>query len=134
MGDWWKGAVTYQVYPRSFADSNGDGVGDLRGITTKLPYLADLSVDAIWLSPFFKSPMKDMGYDVSDYVDVDPVFGTLADFDDLIAKAHGLGLKVIIDQVLSHSSDQHPFFAQSRAGRSGEKADFYVWADPKPDG
>lgn len=134
MSDWWRGAVTYQVYPRSFQDSNGDGVGDLPGITRRLPYLADLGVDAIWLSPFFKSPMKDMGYDVSDYCDVDPVFGTLADFDALIAGAHELGLKVIIDQVLSHTSDQHPAFAESRANRDNPKADWYVWADPLPDG
>ena len=118
----------------SFQDSDGDGVGDLPGITRRLPYLADLGVDAIWLSPFFKSPMKDMGYDVSDYCDVDPVFGTLADFDTLIARAHELGLKVIIDQVLSHTSDQHPNFAESRASRVGPKADWYVWADPQPDG
>ena len=134
MGDWWKGAVTYQVYPRSFQDSNGDGVGDLPGITARLPYLSGLGVDCIWLSPVFRSPMKDMGYDVSDYCDVDPVFGTLADFDALVARAHDLGLKVIIDQVLSHSSDAHPFFAESRAARTGERADWYVWADPRPDG
>ena len=134
MGEWWKGAVTYQVYPRSFQDSNGDGVGDLPGITARLPYLADLGVDCVWLSPFFRSPMKDMGYDVSDYCEVDPVFGTLADFDALVARAHGLGLKVIIDQVLSHSSDAHPFFVQSRASRGGDKADWYVWADPCADG
>ena len=134
MQEWWKGAVTYQVYPRSFQDSNGDGIGDLPGITARLPYLAELGVDAVWLSPFFRSPMKDMGYDVSDYTDVDPVFGTLADFDALVAKAHDLGLKVVIDQVLSHSSDQHPFFAESRASRTGPKADWYVWADPNHDG
>ena len=134
MAEWWKGAVTYQVYPRSFQDSNGDGVGDLPGITARLPYLADLGVDCVWLSPFFASPMKDMGYDVSDYRAVDPVFGTLDDFDALVARAHDLGLKIIIDQVLSHSSDAHPFFAESRASRSGDKADWYVWADPRPDG
>jgi len=121
MVDWWKGAVTYQVYPRSFQDSTGDGVGDLPGIAARLPYLADLGVDCIWLSPFFRSPMKDMGYDISDYCDVDPVFGTLADFDALVARAHDLGLKIIIDQVLSHSSDAHPFFAESRASRTGPK-------------
>ena len=134
MTEWWRGAVTYQVYPRSFQDSNGDGVGDLPGITARLGYLADLGVDAVWLSPFFKSPMKDMGYDVSDYCDVDPVFGTLADFDALLARAHALGLKVIIDQVLSHSSDLHPAFVTSRSDRVNPKADWYVWADPKPDG
>lgn len=134
MSDWWRGAVTYQVYPRSFQDSNDDGVGDLAGITRRLPYLAGLGIDAIWLSPFFRSPMKDMGYDVSDYCDVDPVFGTLADFDALIARAHELGLKVIIDQVLSHTSDQHPAFAESRASRDNPKASWYVWADPRSDG
>ncbi|AZL61181.1 alpha-glucosidase [Tabrizicola piscis] len=134
MQDWWRGAVTYQVYPRSFQDSDGDGVGDLPGITRRLPYLADLGVEAVWLSPFFRSPMKDMGYDVSDYCDVDPVFGTLADFDALVARAHDLGLKIIIDQVLSHTSDQHPAFAESRATRVNPKADWYVWADPRHDG
>ena len=134
MQDWWRGAVTYQVYPRSFQASDGDGIGDLVGITARLPYLADLGVDAVWLSPIFTSPMADMGYDVSNYTDIDPLFGTLADFDALIARAHDLGLKIIIDQVISHSSDQHPFFAQSRAARTGPKADWYVWADAKADG
>jgi alpha-glucosidase len=134
MQNWWKGAVTYQVYPRSFQDDNGDGVGDLAGITRRLPHLADLGVDAVWLSPFFRSPMKDMGYDVSDYCDVDPVFGTLADFDTLVARAHDLGMKVIIDQVLSHTSDQHPAFAESRASRTNPRADWYVWSDPRHDG
>ena len=134
MTDWWKGAVTYQVYPRSFQDSDGDGVGDLKGILARLPYLADLGVDCIWLSPFFRSPMKDMGYDVSDYCDVDPVFGTLADFDALVARAHDLGLEIIIDQVLSHSSDRHPFFAESRASRDNPRSDWYVWTDPRHDG
>ena len=134
MSDWWRGSVTYQIYPRSFQDSNGDGIGDLKGITERLPYIADLGVDAIWLSPIFTSPMADMGYDVSDYTDIDPIFGSLADFDAMVAQAHALGLKVIIDQVLSHSSDQHPFFAESRMNRSNPKADWYVWADPKHDG
>ena len=132
--DWWRGAVIYQVYPRSFQDTTGDGLGDLRGVTMRLPYIASLGVDAIWLSPFFKSPMADMGYDVSDYCDVDPIFGTLADFDDMLAEAHRLGLKVIIDQVISHTSDQHPWFVQSRASRDNPRSDWYVWADPKPDG
>ena len=132
--EWWRGSVTYQVYPRSFQDTNDDGIGDLPGITARLPHLAGLGVDAVWLSPIFRSPMADMGYDVSDYTDVDPLFGSLADFDTLIATAHDLGLKVIIDQVISHSSDQHPFFVASRAGREGDKADFYVWADANPDG
>ncbi|WP_434615272.1 alpha-amylase family glycosyl hydrolase [Tabrizicola sp. M-4] len=132
--DWWKGAVTYQVYPRSFQDSNGDGIGDLPGITARLPHIADLGVDAVWLSPIFTSPMRDMGYDVSDYTDVDPTFGTLNDFDALIQRAHDLGLKIIIDQVLSHCSDQHPFFTESRASRDNPRADWFVWADPKKDG
>lgn len=133
-GDWWRGAVIYQVYPRSFQDTNGDGIGDLKGITERLPYIASLGVDAIWLSPFFTSPMADMGYDVSDYCDVDPMFGTLADFDEMLAAAHKLGLKVIIDQVISHTSDQHPWFKESRSSRTNDKADWYVWAAPKPDG
>lgn len=132
--DWWRGAVIYQIYPRSFQDDSGDGIGDLAGITRRLPHVAELGADAVWISPFFTSPMADFGYDVSDYRDVDPMFGTLADFDALIARAHDLGLKVMIDLVLSHSSDQHPWFRESQASRSGEKADWYVWADAHPDG
>jgi alpha-glucosidase len=131
---WWKGAAIYQIYPRSFADSNGDGIGDLPGITAKLDYVASLGVDAIWLSPFFTSPMRDFGYDVADYCAVDPVFGTLDDFDALIGKAHALGLKLIIDQVYSHSSDRHAWFQESRSSRNNPKADWYVWADAKADG
>lgn len=131
---WWKGAVIYQIYPRSFADSNGDGIGDLAGVTARLDHVASLGVDAIWLSPFFTSPMKDFGYDVSDYCGVDPIFGTLADFDALIKRAHELGLRVTIDQVYSHTSDQHPWFAESRSSRDNAKADWYVWADAKADG
>ncbi|WKB52964.1 alpha-glucosidase family protein [Eleftheria terrae] len=131
---WWRGGVIYQIYPRSFADSNGDGIGDLPGIIERLPYIAGLGVDAIWISPFFRSPMKDFGYDISDYRDVDPMFGTLADFDRLIARAHELGVKVVIDQVLSHTSDQHAWFKESRKSRSNPKADWYVWAHPKADG
>src|SRR5713226_3949342 len=107
---WWRGAAIYQIYPRSFADSNGDGIGDLPGITARLEHIASLGVDAIWLSPFFKSPMKDFGYDVADYCDVDPIFGTLQDFDQLVRRAHALELRVIIDQVFSHTSDQHTWF------------------------
>jgi alpha-glucosidase len=132
--DWWRGSVIYQVYPRSFQDTTGDGSGDLRGIAQRVPYIASLGVDAIWLSPFFKSPMADMGYDVSDYCAVDPMFGTIENFDTLIETAHRHGVKVIIDQVLSHSSDRHPWFIESRASRTGRKSDWYVWADPKPDG
>lgn len=131
---WWRGAAIYQIYPRSFADSNGDGIGDLPGITAHLDYVAALGVDAIWLSPFFTSPMRDFGYDISDYCNVDKIFGTLADFDRLLHRAHELGLRVIIDQVLSHTSDQHPWFQQSRSSRDNPRADWYVWADPKPDG
>ena len=132
--NWWRGGVIYQVYPRSFADSNGDGIGDLPGITRRLDHIAGLGVDAVWLSQFFKSPMKDFGYDVSDYNDVDPMFGTLDDFRALVARAHELGLKVMIDQVLSHSSDQHPWFIESRGTRDNPRADWYVWAEAKPDG
>ncbi|KPP89424.1 MAG: alpha-glucosidase [Rhodobacteraceae bacterium HLUCCA08] len=132
--DWWRGAVIYQVYPRSFQDSGDDGVGDLAGITARLDHIAALGVDAVWISPFFTSPMKDFGYDVSDYRDVDPMFGSLADFDALVARAHDLDLKVMIDLVLSHTSDQHPWFVESRQSRDNPRADWYVWADPKPDG
>lgn len=134
MSTWWRGAVVYQIYPRSFFDANADGVGDLKGVIEKLDYVASLGVDAIWLSPFFRSPMKDYGYDVSDHRDVDPLFGSLADADALIKRAHELGLKVIIDQVWSHSSDRHAWFAQSRESRDNPRADWYVWADAKPDG
>lgn len=131
---WWRGAVIYQIYPRSFVDSNGDGIGDLPGILSRLDYIAALGVDAIWISPFFPSPMKDFGYDVSDYCAVDPIFGTLEDFDRLLDDAHERGLKVIIDQVYAHTSDAHDWFTQSRADRDNPKADWYVWADPRPDG
>lgn len=132
--DWWRGAAIYQIYPRSFQDSNEDGIGDLAGIIHRLDHIAKLGVDAIWISPFFRSPMLDFGYDVSDYRDVDPMFGTLGDFDALIERAHQLGLKVLIDLVLSHSSSEHPWFKESRSSRENSKADWYVWADAKPDG
>lgn len=132
--DWWRGAVIYQIYPRSYQDSNGDGIGDLKGITARLPHIAELGADAIWISPFFTSPMKDFGYDVSNYVDVDPMFGTLADFDGLIAEAHRLGIRVMIDLVISHTSDQHPWFVESRSSRNNPRSGWYVWADAKPDG
>ncbi|MBY5990786.1 alpha-glucosidase family protein [Ferrimonas balearica] len=132
--NWWRGAVIYQVYPRSFADSNGDGVGDLPGIIAKLDHIASLGVDGIWISPFFKSPMDDFGYDISDYRDVDPLFGNLEDFDRLLARAHELGLKVMIDQVLSHTSAEHDWFKASRQDRDNPKADWYVWADANEDG
>lgn len=132
--EWWRGAVIYQVYPRSFLDANGDGIGDLAGVTAKLDYIAGLGVDAIWLCPFFVSPQRDFGYDVSDYQAVDPIFGTLTDFDALLLRAHALGLKVLIDQVWSHTSDRHGWFLESRTSRTSAKADWYVWADPAPDG
>ncbi|NRA55413.1 MAG: alpha-glucosidase [Gammaproteobacteria bacterium] len=129
--DWWRGAVIYQIYPRSYQDSNGDGIGDIKGIIKRLPYVASLGVDAIWLSPFFTSPMLDFGYDVSDYCDVDPMFGNLTDFDDLMSEAHRLGIKVMIDLVLSHTSDQHAWFVESRQDKTNPKSDWYVWADAK---
>ncbi|PKS11298.1 hypothetical protein jhhlp_003060 [Lomentospora prolificans] len=132
--DWWRGAVIYQIYPRSFQDSNGDGVGDLKGILRRLPYIAQLGANAIWISPFFKSPMRDYGYDVSDYNDVDPIFGTLEDFDAVIVEAHRLGVKVIVDLVISHTSEEHPWFKESRSSRDNPRADWYVWADPSLDG
>ncbi|RTL43009.1 MAG: DUF3459 domain-containing protein [Burkholderiales bacterium] len=131
---WWRGAVLYQVYPRAFQDSDGDGIGDLAGLAQRLPYIASLGVDGVWISPFFPSPMRDFGYDVSDYCGVDPRFGTLADFDHVVARAHALGLKVLIDQVWSHTADDHPWFQESRASRDNPKADWYVWADARPDG
>ena len=134
MDNWWKEAVIYQIYPRSFLDTSGNGVGDLNGITEKLKYISDLGVDAIWLSPFFTSPMRDMGYDVSDYTSVDPLFGEMHDFERLISIAHENKLKVIIDQVLSHSSDQLEAFKESKKSKNTDKSDWYVWADAQSDG
>lgn len=134
LEEWWRGAVVYQVYPRSFADGNGDGIGDLDGLIARLGHIASLGVDAIWVAPFYPSPMADFGYDVTDYCAVDPRFGTLADFDRLVAEAHRHRLKVIIDQVWSHTSDRHPWFVDSAGDPHGPKADWYVWADAKPDG
>ncbi len=132
---WWQTGVVYQIYPRSYKDSTASGIGDLPGIITKLDYLSDtLGVDAIWLSPFYPSPMKDFGYDVADYRDVDPMFGTLDDFDELLDEAHQRGIHIIIDLVPNHSSDQHPWFQESRSSRDNPKRDWYVWADPKEDG
>ncbi|MDP7591949.1 MAG: alpha-amylase family glycosyl hydrolase, partial [Litorilituus sp.] len=132
--EWWRGSVIYQIYPRSFLDSNGDGVGDLKGIINKLNYIASLGVDGIWISPFFTSPMKDFGYDVSNYRDVEPLFGNIEDFKDLITKAHELNLKVLIDQVMNHTSVEHPWFIESRSSKENPKSDWFVWADPKADG
>lgn len=131
---WWRGAVIYQIYPRSYMDANNDGIGDLPGIIEKLPYINSLGVDAIWISPFFKSPMNDFGYDISDYREVDPMFGTMDDFDQLVVQAKTFDIKIVIDQVLSHTSDQHAWFEESRQSRNNPKADWYVWADAKPDG
>ena len=128
--EWWRDAVFYEIYPRSFQDSDGDGVGDLEGIRSRLDYLADLGVDALWITPFYPSPQVDFGYDVSDYRDVDPRFGTLADFDRLLADTHARGMRVIVDVVLNHTSDQHAWFRESAASRDSARRDFYVWHDP----
>jgi alpha-glucosidase len=131
---WWKTGIIYEVYLRSFQDSNGDGIGDLEGARRRLDYLAGLGVDAIWLSPFYPSPMADFGYDISDYRDVDGCYGTLQDFDALLADAHARNLKVIVDLVPNHTSDQHPWFLESRAGRANPKRDWYLWRNPRPNG
>ena len=131
---WWKSGVIYQIYPRSFQDTDGDGVGDLRGIEARLDYLQTLGVDALWLSPIFPSPMADFGYDVADYCGVDSSFGTLADLDRLIAAAHRRGLKLLLDFVPNHTSDQHPWFRESRSSRQSPKRDWYIWRDAAPGG
>jgi alpha-glucosidase len=131
---WWQAAVLYQIYPRSFQDTNGDGIGDLAGIRERLPYLTKLGVDALWLSPIFPSPMADFGYDIADYTGIDPLFGSLADFDTLVAVAHQSGLKVLLDLVPNHTSDRHPWFANSRRARNDPQRDWYIWRDPAPDG
>ncbi|MEM6869454.1 MAG: alpha-amylase family glycosyl hydrolase, partial [Cyanobacteria bacterium P01_C01_bin.121] len=129
--EWWRSAIIYQIYPRSFQDSNGDGIGDLQGILKRMDYLDALGIDAIWISPFFKSPMKDFGYDVEEYCTIDPMFGTMADFDQLLAAAKARNIKVIIDQVWGHTSDEHAWFLESKQSKNNAKADWYVWADPK---
>ncbi len=131
---WWQTAVMYQIYPRSFQDGDGDGIGDLRGITRRLPHLSELGVDAVWISPIFPSPMADFGYDISDYTDIDPVFGSLEEFDALVAAAHAQGLKVLLDLVPNHTSDRHPWFQDSRSSRHSARRDWYIWRDPAPDG
>src|SRR5262245_9430454 len=131
---WWKSAVIYEIYPRSFQDTDADGVGDLRGIIARLPYLVDLGVDAIWICPIFPSPMADFGYDVASYVDIDPLFGTLHDFDVLLTEAHRAGLKVLLDLVPNHTSDRHPWFVESRGSRDNTKRDWYLWRDGRPGG
>jgi len=134
MASWWQRGIIYQVYPRSFQDTDGNGVGDLRGVLDRLDYLAGLRVDAIWLSPVYPSPMKDFGYDVADYVDIDPLFGTLEDFDALIDQAHRRGLKLILDYVPNHTSDEHPWFMDARSSRNSRHRDWYIWRDPAPGG
>jgi alpha-glucosidase len=131
---WWQTGVVYQIYPRSFMDANGDGVGDLRGIVSRLSYLEWIGVDAIWISPFYPSPIADFGYDVSDYTGVDPLFGTLEGFDALIAEAHSRRIKVILDYVPNHTSDEHPWFVESRSSRENPRRDWYLWRDPPPMG
>lgn len=133
---WWQSGIIYQIYPRSYQDSNGDGIGDLKGITARLPYIASLGVDAVWLSPIFVSPMRDFGYDVADYCDVDPIFGTLEEFDALVAEAHRLGLKVMLDYVPNHCSSAHPWFQEALTGKDSPKRDWFVWHDGRigPDG
>ena len=131
---WWRSGIFYQIYPRSFQDSDGDGIGDITGIIHRLPYLLALGVDAIWLSPIFPSPMADFGYDISDYTGIDPLFGTMEDFDALAKAAHDAGLKIILDLVPNHTSDQHPWFLESRSARDNPRRDWYIWRDPKPDG
>jgi alpha-glucosidase len=131
---WWRDGVIYQIYPRSFADSNGDGIGDIPGIYAHLDYLAHLGVDAIWISPVYPSPDADFGYDVSDYLNIDPKFGSLGDFDRLVAAAHARGIRVVMDLVLNHTSNQHPWFVEARQSRENPKRDFYFWRDPKPGG
>jgi oligo-1,6-glucosidase len=129
--DWWKSAVVYQIYPRSFADSNGDGLGDLNGATARLDYLQALGVDVIWLSPVYRSPQADNGYDISDYRDIDPTFGTLAEFDALLAEVHRRGMKLVMDLVVNHTSDEHPWFVESRSSRDNPKRDWYIWRDAR---
>src|ERR1700710_3339320 len=126
---WWQTGVVYQVYPRSFQDTDGDGVGDLVGIAQRLQHLVSLGADAIWISPIFPSPMRDFGYDVSNYCDIEPMFGSLADFDALLSSAHAVGLKLILDFVPNHTSDQHPWFQESRSSKTNPKRDWYVWRD-----
>jgi alpha-glucosidase len=131
---WWQQGVIYQIYPRSFQDTNGDGIGDLKGIISKLDYLAWLGIDVIWISPIYPSPMKDFGYDISDYTGVHPLFGTMQDFDELIARTHALGMKLILDLVPNHTSSEHPWFVESRQSRDNPKRDWYIWKDPREDG
>ncbi|MCL2035565.1 MAG: alpha-amylase family glycosyl hydrolase, partial [Oscillospiraceae bacterium] len=134
MNDWWMKSVVYQIYPRSFCDSNGDGIGDINGIALKLEYLKELGVDVIWLSPVYESPMRDNGYDISDYRAINPEFGTMEDFGRMLHKAHSLDLKVVMDLVVNHTSDKHAWFAESRKGIDSAKRDYYIWRDGKDGG
>ena len=134
MKDWWKNSVVYQIYPRSFKDSNGDGFGDLKGIIEKLPYLQNLGIDVIWLSPVFDSPQDDNGYDISDYRKIYAGFGSNEDMDELIGKAHEHGIKIILDLVVNHTSDEHAWFVESRKSKDSKYSDYYIWKDPKADG
>ena len=128
--EWWKKEIAYQIYPKSFKDSNGDGIGDLRGIIEKLDYLKDLGVTLLWLCPIYKSPMDDNGYDISDYYDINPEFGTMADLEELIEKAKAKGIKIIMDLVINHSSDEHAWFIEAKKSKDNPYRDFYVWRDP----
>src|SRR6187200_1463527 len=130
---WWKNGIVYQIYPRSFQDSDGDGIGDLDGIRSRLDHLVSLGVDAIWISPIYPSPMADFGYDVSDYTDIHPMFGTLEDFDALLSGAHAQGIRVVLDLVPNHTSDEHPWFIESRSACVNPKRDWYIWKPPAPD-
>lgn len=132
--NWWKESVAYQVYPRSFNDSNGDGIGDLPGLIEKLDYLENLGIDVIWLSPMYPSPNDDNGYDISDYKGIMSEFGTMNDFDQLLSSIHQRGMKLILDLVVNHTSDEHPWFIESKSSKTNAKRDWYIWADPKPDG
>jgi alpha-glucosidase len=134
MHSWWQRGIIYQIYPRSFQDSNADGIGDLQGIIRRLDYVRSLGVHAIWLSPFYPSPMHDFGYDVSDYRGVDPLFGSMNDFDELVRQTHSRGLRLIIDLVPNHTSNEHPWFVQGRRGRDDARRDWYIWADPADGG
>src|SRR5262245_20165057 len=133
-GSWWQRGVIYQIYPRSFQDSQGDGIGDLNGILSRLDHLIALKVDVVWISPIFLSPMADFGYDIADYCAIDPMFGSLADFDRLVKAAHGKGLRIILDYVPNHTSDHHPWFMESRSSRNSPKRDWYIWRAPRDDG
>ena len=135
MGNaWWKNSVVYQIYPQSFKDSNGDGVGDLIGIKEKLPYLSKLGIDVIWLNPIYESPLVDNGYDISDYEKILSVYGSMEDFQELLVEAHSIGIRIILDLVVNHTSDQHSWFLESKKSKNNPYSDYYIWKDPKPDG